>query len=307
MGIFKDDEVPKGFDKPTDLPSSEVEAVEWQKANRAWWEKHPMRYDWRERVPFREFSREFFEDVDRRFFSDAREYLRPWKEPFDEFVDFDSLKDKDVLEIGVGNGSHAQLLSRHARSFTGIDLTSYASKSTSERFKVFGLKGNILQMDAERLVFPDRSFDFVWSWGVIHASSDTKKIVREIHRVLHPKGEAVIMVYYRGWWNYYVVGVLRGIVSGMLFKGRSLHEIKQLNTDGAIGRYYTAGELAELGNGFFTTEDVGAFGPKTDFVFLPPGKVKELVKRLIPNAIARFFTHTLKMGCFLVVRYKKSA
>jgi len=115
------------------------------------------------------------------------------------------------------------------------------------------------------------------------------------------------MVYYRGWWNYYVVGVLRGIVSGMLFKGRSLHEIKQLNTDGAIGRYYTAGELAELGNGFFTTEDVGAFGPKTDFVFLPPGKVKELVKRLIPNAIARFFTHTLKMGCFLVVRYKKSA
>jgi ubiquinone/menaquinone biosynthesis C-methylase UbiE len=67
-------------------------------------------------------------------------------------------------------------------------------------------------MDAEHLAFPDASFDFVWSWGVIHHSSNTWQIVGEIQRVLKPGGTAVIMVYHRGWWNYYVWGMLIGPV-----------------------------------------------------------------------------------------------
>jgi ubiquinone/menaquinone biosynthesis C-methylase UbiE len=54
-------------------------------------------------------------------------------------------------------------LARHAKSFTGIDLTDYAIKSTSERLKCFGLTGTILQMDAEEMSFSGSSFDFVWS------------------------------------------------------------------------------------------------------------------------------------------------
>lgn len=41
--------------------------------------------------------------------------------PFDSLIDFDSLKEKDVLGIGCGNGSYAQLLVQYARSYTGID------------------------------------------------------------------------------------------------------------------------------------------------------------------------------------------
>ncbi|MBK7629849.1 MAG: class I SAM-dependent methyltransferase [Ignavibacteriales bacterium] len=41
-------------------------------------------------------------------------------------IDFESLKNKKVLEIGVGNGSHAALLAKYAKDFTGIDLTDYA-------------------------------------------------------------------------------------------------------------------------------------------------------------------------------------
>ncbi len=184
-----------GFDKPTDLPKDHAQHQQWQEQNRDWWEKHPMRYDWNDPVGFEEFSTEFFQEIDRRFFSVVREYM-PWKKiPFDPLIDFGSLNQRDVLEIGVGNGSHAQLLAQHAKSYTGIDITSYAVKSTSERMKHFGLdKAKIIRMDAENMEFPDDSFDYIWTWGVIDHSANTQRIVEEMARVLRPSGRAVTMV-----------------------------------------------------------------------------------------------------------------
>ncbi len=135
------EELPQGFSHPTALPASGDEARGWQDANRSWWESHPMRYDWKDGIPYEEFSKEFYAEIDRRFFSAVELYAPCKKIPFDWLIDFDSLGTKDVLEIGVGNGSHAQLLAEHAKSFTGIDLTEYAVKSTSERMRVFGLAG----------------------------------------------------------------------------------------------------------------------------------------------------------------------
>jgi|HubBroStandDraft_6_1064221.scaffolds.fasta_scaffold689944_1 2-polyprenyl-3-methyl-5-hydroxy-6-metoxy-1,4-benzoquinol methylase len=47
----------------------------------------------------------------------------------------------DVLEIGVGQGAHAQLLAPEGRTFEGIDLTEAASQATAKRIEVFGLAG----------------------------------------------------------------------------------------------------------------------------------------------------------------------
>src|SRR3989344_3865277 len=162
--------------KPIQLPESNGEAALWQKENYSWWQSNPMRYDWNTVIAHKEFSKEFYGEIDKRFFQNAKEYLNPRsKFPFSEFLgNLNELKKKDVLEIGVGNGSHAQLLASRARSFVGIDLTDYAVKSTSERFRCFNLPGKVLKMDAEKLEFPDSSFDFIWSWGVIHHSSSTK-------------------------------------------------------------------------------------------------------------------------------------
>jgi len=120
-GLMKTaNEVPDGFLWPTVLPANSSQEQLWQDANRSWWENHPMRYDWKEVIQAEEFSKEFFTEIDRRFFSLAALYA-PWKEtPFDGLIDFDSLAPKRVLEIGVGNGSHAQLLATYAGSFTGI-------------------------------------------------------------------------------------------------------------------------------------------------------------------------------------------
>jgi len=189
----------KGFDKPTDIPESGVEAQQWQKANYEWWQSQPMRYDWKEQVLSEEFSREFYLEIDKRTPPCSVSLLNSL-----------SLENKDVLEVGVGVGSHAMLISERAKSFTGIDLTDYAMESTRKRMKVFGLRGEVLKMDAEKMKFNDNSFDLVWSWGVIHHSANPANVLKEIQRVLRPGGRAITMVYYRGWWNYFVMEVISG-------------------------------------------------------------------------------------------------
>ena len=302
--------LPKGFDSPTALPETDSQNQEWQQANRSWWERHPMRYDFSEGLGVEEFSPEFYQQVDERFFSDVATFM-PWsKIPFDPILDFDSLATKDVLEIGVGNGSHAQLISPYTRSYTGIDLTEYAVKSTTNRLELLkrtGPKVTVQRMDAEKMEFPDNSFDFIWSWGVIHHSANTRKILEEMHRVLRPGGKAITMVYYRNFWNYYVVsGLFRGILQGTLFKTRSLHETRQGLIDGAIARYYTIPEWRALASDLFSVADVMVCGSKSELLPLPSGKVKSVIKSLVPDSIARFLTNKCRMGMFLVSTLNKS-
>ena len=149
------EKIPEGFNSPIDLPRTDDEANDWQNANRSWWESHPMRYDWKQEILNEEYSKPFYSEIDHRFFSAVGQFM-PWRKiPFDPLIDFDRLASQDVLEIGVGNGSHAQLLAKHSHSFTGIDITDYAVKSTTERLKCFDLDATILRMDAEKMDFAD--------------------------------------------------------------------------------------------------------------------------------------------------------
>ena len=298
-------DVPEGFDNATALPSGPNQARHWQELNRTWWESHPMRYDWKEAIPYKEFSREFYLEIDRRLFERVRLFA-PWKSvPFDSLIDFDALNAKDVLEIGVGNGSHAQLLAAHSKSFTGIDLTDSAVKSTCERMRCFQLYARILRMDAEQMEFDDNSFDFIWTWGVIHHSSSTRRILEEMHRVLKPQGETTVMVYHRGFWNYYVIGALLSIAEGGLFKGRPLHATIQQFTDGAMARYYSISEWKHLVADLFVVRSVQILGQKTDLVPLPGGSFRNAILGLIPNRLSRLMTNKCRMGSFLVAKMAK--
>jgi ubiquinone/menaquinone biosynthesis C-methylase UbiE len=297
--------VPEGFNNPTALPSGCDQARRWQELNRTWWESHPMRYDWKQAIPYKEFSKEFYLEIDRRFFESVRLYA-PWKSvPFDFLINFDALNAKDVLEIGVGNGSHAQLLAAHSKSFTGIDLTDFAVKSTSERMRCFQLNARILRMDAEQMEFDDNSFDFIWTWGVIHHSSNTRRILEEMHRVLRPQGEAIVMVYHRGLWNYYITGALLTIVERGILKGTPLHDSIQQFTDGALARYYSISEWKHLVADLFALSSVQILGQKPDLVPIPGGSFKNTILGLIPNRLSRFMTNKCRMGSFLVAKMAK--
>jgi SAM-dependent methyltransferase len=298
--------LPPGFDAPTALPD-ELKQNDWQKRNRAWWEANPMRYDWRATISAPEFSREFYGEIDRRFFGDAARYIPPKERPFDEIVPFEELPQMDVLEIGVGNGSHAQLLAPHCRSYTGIDLTDYAVKSTGKRFEVFGLKGDIRQMDAELMDFADESFDFIWSWGVIHHSANTGQILAEMNRVLRRDGRATTMVYHRSFlYSYVFNGFFRGVLGGGFLRARSLHELLQRSTDGAIARFYSPAEwLALIESHGFVLENLSIKGQKAEIFPFPASRFKDALMNATPNAVSRFVLNKCNQGSFLITTLRK--
>lgn len=115
-------------------------------------------------------------------------------EPFIEsFARFNSASGHDVLEIGVGLGADHQRYAQAGARLTGIDLTDRAVEQTRRRFELFGLKSDLRVADAESLPFGDGTFDLVYSWGVLHHSSDTPKAVSEVLRVLRPPGRGAAL------------------------------------------------------------------------------------------------------------------
>lgn len=117
--------------------------------------------------------------------SDMRYRLEPY---ILAFADFQSARDRRVLEIGVGLGADHQCFAEAGAELYGIDLTERAVGHTQQRLQAFGLQSNLAVGDAENLDFPEDSFDIVYSWGVLHHSPNTPKAIAEVHRVLKPGG-----------------------------------------------------------------------------------------------------------------------
>ena len=116
---------------------------------------------------------------------------------------FSSGRGKDVLEVGCGVGTDGVQWAKAGARYTAIDLTPEGVRLSAENFRLRGLEGRLLQVNAEHMPFPDDSFDIVYSHGVIHHAPDIERVVSEIHRVLRPGGEAIVMVYHRHSYNYY--------------------------------------------------------------------------------------------------------
>ena len=135
-------------------------------------------------------------DLRERLENQARErsVLEPWIRPF---ANFPSALNRDVLEIGVGMGAdHLEWAKALPRSLTGIDITDRAIRFTADRLRLYGLCSDLRVADAENLPFPDKSFDIIYSYGVLHHTPDTARAIQEVHRVLRPGGLAKIMIYH---------------------------------------------------------------------------------------------------------------
>lgn len=185
---------------------------------------------------------------------DAESRRRYELEPYiRDFARFKEAAGKDALEIGVGMGTdHLELAKSGPRTLTGVDLTPRAIELTTERFAKKGIKSDLRVADAENLPFADNSFDFVYSWGVLHHTPDTPKAIREVHRVLRPGGVARMMVYYKhslvGWmlWARY------GLLAGKPFT--SLAEIYSKYLESPGTKAYTFDEARKLLAGFSRVE-----------------------------------------------------
>lgn len=141
---------------------------------------------------------------ERDFFEKFREYRyrTEWHIPL--LVPFAESRGKKVLEIGTGNGAEAVMFGLNGAEYTGADLTDAALEATRKHLAVMGLTGTFQKENAEHLSFADGNFDWVFSHGVLHHTPNTQAAINEVYRVLKPGGRAIIMLYHKHSFNYYV-------------------------------------------------------------------------------------------------------
>jgi SAM-dependent methyltransferase len=108
-----------------------------------------------------------------------------------------SIRDSDVLEIGVGLGSDHYTLARGGNRMTALDLSREHLRLTELHLALEGLSTRAVHGDMERMPFADASFDVVYSFGVLHHTDHMDRAVAEIRRVLRPGGCAIVGVYHR--------------------------------------------------------------------------------------------------------------
>jgi len=256
-----------------------------QTANRKWWTDHTMSYDWNDRIPHERFSAAHFDEMDRRFIHGARLFAHE-NAPFDRIIPFAQLAGRDVLEIGCGMGLHSELIARAGARLTSIDISETSAEATTRRFEQKGLRATIRRMDACALDFPDESFDFVWSWGVIHHSAQTALILREIARVTRPGGEARIMVYNLDGMSAYAT-ILRDYLFGF-WRGRSLDECLWGRADGFLARHYSKDSLRDVARLFFSDIRFETFGQDADAIPLPRRLRAFFLRRMSEERVARW-------------------
>jgi SAM-dependent methyltransferase len=94
----------------------------------------------------------------------------------------------DVLEVGCGRGGGAAFVfERHQpASLVGLDLSESEIAHCRRRYARPGLR--FVAGDAERLPFPDASFDVVVNVESSHSYPNMSRFLEEVARVLRPGG-----------------------------------------------------------------------------------------------------------------------
>jgi len=96
-----------------------------------------------------------------------------------------------VLEIGCGTGRGAQMLARtmgHECVFAFDLEEKLVRKAVRKRGPTFEDRVHFFVADAQDLPCPDKYFDSVVNFGIIHHVLDWKRCIRELARVTKPGG-----------------------------------------------------------------------------------------------------------------------
>jgi SAM-dependent methyltransferase len=98
-----------------------------------------------------------------------------------------------VLEVGCGPGDDARRLAARGHRVTALDIEAHEGWAEPPEGVTF------IEASAERLPFPDASFDAVIERDALHHVGEPGRALREMRRVLRPGGVALIVECNR--WN----------------------------------------------------------------------------------------------------------
>lgn len=92
-----------------------------------------------------------------------------------------------VLEIGPGAGVNLRYYPKSIK-WIGIEPNPEMNKHIETKAKELGSKIELINCDAENIPIKDNSIDYVVSTLVLCSAKNPSKVVKEIKRVLKPKG-----------------------------------------------------------------------------------------------------------------------
>lgn len=144
-------------------------------------------------------SKKYFDEVEQKRYK-VEPHIK-------EFVDFQKWKGKSVLEVGCGIGTEAINFLRNSSTYVGTDLSKESLNITKKRLEVFGFNAHLFQGNAEELTkyLPKKTYDLIYSFGVIHHSPNPKRILSEIKYFMNPDSELRIMLYAKNSWKNFMI------------------------------------------------------------------------------------------------------
>lgn len=105
-------------------------------------------------------------------------------------IDTDTLFNggKRCMEVGCGRGTISAYFSDAGYDCTLLDISHSAIDAAKKIFKANDLKATFTIGDTYSLLYPDRSFDIVFSFGLLEHLQDVESAIKEQLRVLDSGG-----------------------------------------------------------------------------------------------------------------------
>ena len=111
-------------------------------------------------------------------------------------IDFDDLRGKEILEIGLGYGTVSQKLAETGAVYSGMDIAAGPVSMVSHRLKQNGLKGVAIQNSILEPCFTNESFDAIIAIGCLQHTGNLLQAIDNCYNLLRPGGRMTFMVYY---------------------------------------------------------------------------------------------------------------
>ena len=263
----------------TEAMSRTLEEIAAQKMaenerNRLWWEALPMTYENWEGSSRDPVTKEDFQRVDGHYFG-TNPYIL-------ETVPFATFRDKRVLEIGCGAGSAACRFAADGAQVVAVDITAKAVELTARHAEMCEVSGvQPMQQDAEDLsALPDASFDFLYSWGVMHHSSRPEQCFAQACSKLKHGGQGLIMVYHTNSVRYWLKGLMWLVLKGKFLAGDNFETVQRFFTDGYYHKHYTRDSLTKaMQEAGFEVEGIDVTHMSSRMIPFIPESLRQFLKR----------------------------
>jgi 2-polyprenyl-3-methyl-5-hydroxy-6-metoxy-1,4-benzoquinol methylase len=260
---------------------------------RAFWDANPL---WTGETKFTPGTREYFQEHRQVVYRDC------YAGKLDERVFVPVDREARVLDLGCGIGFWlVEFWERGYRNLSAADLSASSLQIARQRCAIYGVTADLSVRNAEATGFETHAFDHVNCQGVVHHTCDPRQAMKEIHRIVRPRGSASVSVYYRNailrhWKLSQRAGKVMARLGGGL-KGRGREDMMARSDiddivrryDGAanpIGKAYDLQGFKDLiGREFRIEEIYYHFFPARSLPFPMPTPVHQLLDRRLPFMI----------------------